>query len=70
MKKRKIIKDGRGLLPCKHCLRKGEVVYPQIRRDEDLWYTVCPGCCSYDTYDFLGINKRRTIENWNAAMEG
>ena len=69
MKSKKCVKDEQGALPCKYCRTKGRIVYPQVRCDDDLWYTICPKCCHYDTYDFIGINRHRTIENWNNAMK-
>lgn len=65
--------DERGAAPCKHCRKKSKlIIYPKVVEVEGLYYAQCPNpkCHGSDKYEYLGTNVKRTIENWNRAMEG
>lgn len=71
-KDKKFLCDERGAAPCKHCKRMGTIVYPVIVEitGEDLYYAQCPKCKNrkWDLYEFLGTNKKKAIQVWNATM--
>ena len=67
-----MIYDERGAATCKFCKKNGKTVYPKIVVIEDLYYAQCsnPKCHHSDPYEYLGMNIKRTIDNWNRTMEG
>lgn len=71
-KNKNIIYDERGAAPCKFCKKNGHIAYPKIVVIDELYYAQCsnPKCHHSDQYDYLGLNTKRTIENWNRTMEG
>lgn len=70
--KKGLVYDERGAAPCKFCKKNGKTVYPKIVVIEDLYYAQCsnPKCHHSDPYEYLGMNIKKTIDNWNRTMEG
>ena len=70
MVKKEIQYNEEGAAPCKHCKRKGQVVYPRIVEisGEELYYAQCPKCEHWDIYEFLGATRRNAIKTWNNTM--
>lgn len=65
--------NDRGAAPCKHCKKSTkQLIYPKVVEVEGLFYAQCsnPKCHHSDKYEYLGVSEKRTIENWNRAMEG
>ena len=69
MKKEDLLHDDRGAVPCKHCRRKGKIVYPRIDEVDEMFYARCPCCKHWDIYDFLALTKTKCIQVWNRTME-
>ena len=69
---KKILYDERGAAPCKTCKKAGIIVYPNIVEipNDELYYAQCPKCKNrkWDIYEFLGTNKKKAIQVWNATM--
>ena len=70
MVKKEIQYNEEGAASCKHCKRKGQIVYPRIVEisGEELYYAQCPKCKHWDLYEFLGTTRRNAIKNWNSTM--
>lgn len=70
MVKKEIQYNEEGAAPCKHCKRKGQIVYPRIVEigGEELYYAQCPKCKHWDIYEFLGATRRNAIKTWNNTM--
>lgn len=47
---------------CKYCKSKPTVVVI-----DGLYYTVCTGCNKYNIYEFCGLTRDKSVNNWNIA---
>ena len=70
MVKKEMQYNEEGAAPCKHCKRKGQIVYTRIVEinREELYYAQCPKCKHWDLYEFLGATRRKAIKTWNNTM--